>query len=170
MASAATTGNDSAGPTIAGPVVEVVDPASAQRAEVEIARRRPGCGLRRAECQRAAHDAARQLLEDGVARHEVGLRVELDDGQLAVGGRHRHRALIRAAARFLRRARHARLAQPRDRALDVVGAGLAQDIVAAWLDAEFEGGRHARRVEQIGRRMSELEAVCVQVEIETPRG
>ena len=41
----------------------------------------------------------------------------------------------------------------------VVGAGLAQDIVAAWLDAEFEGGRHARRVEHIGRRMRELEAL-----------
>ena len=41
----------------------------------------------------------------------------------------------------------------------VVGTGLAQDIVAAWIDAEFEGGRHARRVEQIGRRMLELEAL-----------
>jgi len=31
----------------------------------------------------------------------------------------------------------------------VVGPGLAQDIVRAFLDAEFEGGRHARRVEKI---------------------
>ncbi|MCB9677889.1 MAG: ribose 5-phosphate isomerase B [Alphaproteobacteria bacterium] len=32
----------------------------------------------------------------------------------------------------------------------VVGAGVALDCVEAWLNAEFEGGRHARRVEKIG--------------------
>lgn len=31
----------------------------------------------------------------------------------------------------------------------VVGEGLAEDIVEAWLGATFEGGRHARRVEKI---------------------
>lgn len=31
----------------------------------------------------------------------------------------------------------------------VVGPGLARDIVAAWLDAQFAGGRHARRLEKI---------------------
>jgi ribose 5-phosphate isomerase B len=31
----------------------------------------------------------------------------------------------------------------------VVGAGLAIDIVNAFLDAEFEGGRHAKRVDMI---------------------
>ncbi len=31
----------------------------------------------------------------------------------------------------------------------VVGAGLAQDIVEAFLDASFEGGRHERRVGKI---------------------
>lgn len=31
----------------------------------------------------------------------------------------------------------------------VVGPGLALSLVDAWLDAEFEGGRHARRVEKI---------------------
>ena len=31
----------------------------------------------------------------------------------------------------------------------VVGSELALDIVRAWLDAEFEGGRHAKRVDQI---------------------
>ena len=31
----------------------------------------------------------------------------------------------------------------------VVGGGLARDILAAFLDAEFEGGRHARRVGKI---------------------
>lgn len=31
----------------------------------------------------------------------------------------------------------------------VVGAGLAIDIVDAFLDAEFEGGRHAKRVDMI---------------------
>lgn len=31
----------------------------------------------------------------------------------------------------------------------VVGAGLALDIVDAWLDAEFEGGRHQRRIDMI---------------------
>ena len=33
----------------------------------------------------------------------------------------------------------------------VLGPGLALDIVDAWLTAEFEGGRHARRVEGIHR-------------------
>lgn len=31
----------------------------------------------------------------------------------------------------------------------VLGRGLALDIVDAWLDSEFEGGRHQRRVEKI---------------------
>jgi len=31
----------------------------------------------------------------------------------------------------------------------VIGPGLAVEIVAAWLSAEFEGGRHARRVDKI---------------------
>ena len=31
----------------------------------------------------------------------------------------------------------------------VVGAGLALDMVDAYLDAEFEGGRHQRRVDKI---------------------
>ncbi|HPZ00720.1 MAG TPA: RpiB/LacA/LacB family sugar-phosphate isomerase, partial [Clostridiales bacterium] len=31
----------------------------------------------------------------------------------------------------------------------VVGPGLACDIVDAFLDAEFEGGRHQRRVDQV---------------------
>ena len=31
----------------------------------------------------------------------------------------------------------------------VVGVGLALDIVAAWLDARFEGGRHQRRIDKI---------------------
>ena len=31
----------------------------------------------------------------------------------------------------------------------VIGAGLAIDIVDAFLDAEFEGGRHAKRVDMI---------------------
>lgn len=32
---------------------------------------------------------------------------------------------------------------------DVVGPGLAREIVAAFLDTEFEGGRHAARLEKI---------------------
>ena len=31
----------------------------------------------------------------------------------------------------------------------VVGVGLAEEILATFLATEFEGGRHARRVEQI---------------------
>lgn len=31
----------------------------------------------------------------------------------------------------------------------VVGAGLAMTILDAWMDTEFEGGRHARRVNKI---------------------
>lgn len=31
----------------------------------------------------------------------------------------------------------------------VVGTGLALDVVAAWLDAAFEGGRHQRRIDKI---------------------
>ncbi|MEI6092931.1 MAG: ribose 5-phosphate isomerase B [bacterium] len=33
----------------------------------------------------------------------------------------------------------------------VVGNGLALDIVDAWLNAEFEGGRHAGRVDKISK-------------------
>ena len=32
----------------------------------------------------------------------------------------------------------------------VVAAVLAREILKVWLETEFEGGRHARRVEQIG--------------------
>jgi ribose 5-phosphate isomerase B len=32
----------------------------------------------------------------------------------------------------------------------VVGKGLAREIVSAWLNAEFEGGRHQRRLDKIG--------------------
>ena len=31
----------------------------------------------------------------------------------------------------------------------VIGPGLAREIVATWLDTQFEGGRHIRRVEKI---------------------
>lgn len=31
----------------------------------------------------------------------------------------------------------------------VIGPGLAEEIVAVWLGAEFAGGRHARRVDKI---------------------
>ncbi len=31
----------------------------------------------------------------------------------------------------------------------VIGAGLAREIVATWLAQDFEGGRHARRIEKI---------------------
>jgi ribose 5-phosphate isomerase B len=31
----------------------------------------------------------------------------------------------------------------------VVGTGLAEEILQTWLATEFEGGRHARRVEQL---------------------
>jgi ribose 5-phosphate isomerase B len=33
----------------------------------------------------------------------------------------------------------------------VVASGLARLIVSAWLNARYEGGRHARRVEMIGQ-------------------
>lgn len=31
----------------------------------------------------------------------------------------------------------------------VIGPGLARDIVAVWLQSEFQGGRHSRRVDKI---------------------
>ena len=31
----------------------------------------------------------------------------------------------------------------------VVGAGLAREILAAWLDAEYEGGRHQSRIDKM---------------------
>lgn len=49
-------------------------------------------------------------------------------------------------------ARHARLhndANVLALGARVIGPGLAKDIVAAWLDTPFEGGRHARRVQKI---------------------
>ena len=30
-----------------------------------------------------------------------------------------------------------------------IGIGIAKDIVTIWLNTEFEGGRHARRIEKI---------------------
>lgn len=33
----------------------------------------------------------------------------------------------------------------------VVGPGLALEIVKVWLETEFQGGRHARRVKKIGQ-------------------
>jgi ribose 5-phosphate isomerase B len=32
----------------------------------------------------------------------------------------------------------------------IVAFGLAEEIVTLWLDTAFEGGRHRRRVDQIG--------------------
>lgn len=34
----------------------------------------------------------------------------------------------------------------------VIGEGLALEIVDTWLNAQFEGGRHARRIEKIHQR------------------
>ena len=31
----------------------------------------------------------------------------------------------------------------------ITGTGLALDIVDAWLDAKFEGGRHQKRIDMI---------------------
>lgn len=31
----------------------------------------------------------------------------------------------------------------------VIGPGLAREIVQAWLETDFEGGRHVRRIEKI---------------------
>jgi len=31
----------------------------------------------------------------------------------------------------------------------VVGAGVAEDVLCAWLETEFEGGRHQRRVDKM---------------------
>lgn len=31
----------------------------------------------------------------------------------------------------------------------VIGPGLARDIIGVWLEAEFAGGRHARRIDKI---------------------
>ncbi len=33
----------------------------------------------------------------------------------------------------------------------VIGPGLAREIVTTWLNTEFEGGRHARRIEKISK-------------------
>jgi ribose 5-phosphate isomerase B len=33
----------------------------------------------------------------------------------------------------------------------IVAFGLAEEIVQLWLETEFEGGRHARRLEQIAQ-------------------
>jgi ribose 5-phosphate isomerase B len=41
----------------------------------------------------------------------------------------------------------------------VVGVGLARSIVEAWLNAEYEGGRHARRVEMIASLESNPQSI-----------
>lgn len=33
----------------------------------------------------------------------------------------------------------------------VIGPGLAREIVRVWLNSQFQGGRHARRVDKIGQ-------------------
>lgn len=38
----------------------------------------------------------------------------------------------------------------------VIGFGLAEEIVTVWLTAEFEGGRHARRVQQLAELEEEF--------------
>ena len=38
----------------------------------------------------------------------------------------------------------------------IVGAGLADEIVALWLETTFEGGRHQRRIEQIAAAEEQL--------------
>lgn len=38
----------------------------------------------------------------------------------------------------------------------VIGMGLAKKILREWLSAEFEGGRHSRRLEKIGRIEDQL--------------
>ncbi len=43
----------------------------------------------------------------------------------------------------------------------VIGSGLAKDIVTIWLNTEFEGGRHARRVE----KSSALEGECIFIHL-----
>ena len=45
----------------------------------------------------------------------------------------------------------------------VIGPGLAKDIVTIWLNTEFEGGRHARRVEKISAL--EKEYIFIQLVI-----
>ncbi|TYO96548.1 ribose 5-phosphate isomerase B [Desulfallas thermosapovorans] len=40
----------------------------------------------------------------------------------------------------------------------VIGPGLARDIVGAWLNAKFAGGRHARRLEKIAALEREIAA------------
>ena len=44
----------------------------------------------------------------------------------------------------------------------VIGMGLAREIVREWLAAEFEGGRHARRVDKIVRLEEQLLTVEVR--------
>ncbi|MGH7423594.1 MAG: RpiB/LacA/LacB family sugar-phosphate isomerase, partial [Candidatus Methylomirabilales bacterium] len=44
----------------------------------------------------------------------------------------------------------------------VIGMGLAREIVREWLAGEFEGGRHARRVDKIVRLEEQLFTVEVR--------
>lgn len=46
----------------------------------------------------------------------------------------------------------------------VVGSELAKDIVQAFVDHEFEGGRHARRVDQIISLDSDVHALDAELE------
>jgi ribose 5-phosphate isomerase B len=46
----------------------------------------------------------------------------------------------------------------------IVAAGLADEIVSLWLDTPFEGGRHARRIEQISAlEISPVEISAVEI-------
>ncbi len=43
----------------------------------------------------------------------------------------------------------------------VIGFGLARDIVGAWMNAQFAGGRHAQRLEKIAAIEKDITAVNV---------
>jgi ribose 5-phosphate isomerase B len=43
---------------------------------------------------------------------------------------------------------------------DLVGNALMESVVKVWLQTEFEGGRHARRVEKIMQYENELREKC----------
>ena len=50
----------------------------------------------------------------------------------------------------------------------IVAEGLAEEIVGLWLATPFDGGRHARRVDQLAAIEDDAEAVAAATGKETP--
>ena len=104
---------------------------------------------RRVVPERRVREVAHEALELGVARHEVRLRVDLDEAAAAIQSARRHEAVRGRARLELRRAARALLAQPLEGLLQSrrrLDGGLAVDEPCARRLAQLLDQFHRHRV------------------------